>query len=239
MFTKTGIYYKSFLLFNKITKFFQYTDIFSPCSYRYRTISVNHPDYEKFVSSKSYKDGGYFVFLDIYYPLHPDIIMYGGKKRNPQPYWSIMNRIFQIIEAKYGKEVIIAAHPKSDYLQDTFCGRKIIKNRTCELVKGCEGVILHASASINFAIMADKPLLMGFTKEQLKDETTRQIADAVSRFVGVKIHVFDNVDESQIEFTPLTSELRHRFINNMLSSDDSCNRKNVDIFFDYIINQSK
>ena len=239
LFTKTGFYFKTFILFNKITKFFQYDEVFSPCSYRNRTIAVNHPDFEKFRSSKSYKDGGYFVFLDVFYPLHPDYIMYDGKEKNPYPYWNVMNHLFHAIETKFGKEVIIAAHPKSDYRQDTFCGRKIIKNETCELVKGCDGVILHNSASINYAILANKPLLMGFTKEQLEDETMRQSADALSRFIDAKVFSFDNIQDSQIEFTPVANELRNRFIDNMLASEDSRGRTNVDIFFNYIINQSK
>lgn len=237
LFTRVGLKYKSFLMYNKVTKFFNYTDTFSPCSYRSRTISVNHPDYEKFKKCEPFHNGGYLVFLDIYYPLHPDYIMYVGKEKDPHTYWKAMNRVFDMFEKKFGKEVIIAAHPKSDYDNNTFAGRKIIKNMTCELVKGCEGVILHDSASINFAILSNKPLFIGFIKEQMEDETTRQSSEAVSRFIDTQIHILDNISESDINFKQVSEDYRNRFIFNMLSSEESKDRWNIDIFYDYIINQ--
>lgn len=233
-FTKIGLYYKSFTLFNNLTGFFDYKDVFSPCNYRYRTVPVNHPDYEKFVRTESYTQTNYIVFLDIYYPLHPDYVKFGDGYKNPQHYWTIMNGFFDKVERKYNKEIIIAAHPKSEYAQGTFGGRRIIVGKTCELVKGCDGVIMHDSASINFAVLANKPVFMGFAKEQLNNELARQGAMALSNYTGIKIHNLDDITEEEIEFKPLLPQMRDRFIYNMLTSEESKGKYNYEIVSQYI-----
>ena len=62
------------------------------------------------------------------------------------------------MESQTGYEVIVAAHPKSNYTSE-FGKYKVFYNLTAELVANCEFVLLHNSASLNFALLAKKPLV--------------------------------------------------------------------------------
>lgn len=104
------------------------------------------------------------VFLDEYYPLHPDFGVRGAFA-NPyadyRDYYRELRAFFEAVEAKFGLAVDVAAHPRARYedLPDLFGGRKVIKGRTEELVAGSELVLAHASTSINYAVLFEKPVL--------------------------------------------------------------------------------
>jgi hypothetical protein len=105
--------------------------------------------------------GDYAVFLDEYWPFHPDFLQEGV----PNPvaadvYYPALNRVFEKIERDLGWRVIIAAHPRSRYESSNYFGdRPVIKGETINLVRGSKLVIGHDSTSLNFAIMYRKPVL--------------------------------------------------------------------------------
>jgi len=106
----------------------------------------------------------YCVFLDSYFPFHPDFLLLGNKsmeKVDPEKYYEGLNRFFDNLERQTGKQVIIAAHPRSKYEEKPWCfkSRKVIRGKTIDLVASAEYVILHCSTAINFAVMYKKPLV--------------------------------------------------------------------------------
>jgi hypothetical protein len=101
------------------------------------------------------------VFLDEYLPLHPDCHYVGLKfPISPENYYPKICNFFECLEKNFNVEIIIAAHPKSDYsnLPDYFGGRTIIKGETGRLVRKSSFVITHMSTSINFAVLYHKPI---------------------------------------------------------------------------------
>ena len=102
------------------------------------------------------------VFLDEYLPFHPDLLFAG----NPAPcpadeYYPQLRQFFDYLETRFGVRVAVAAHPKSQYgsHQDYFGGRPVIQGSTPEFVQRAGFVILHASTSLNFAILFRKPVI--------------------------------------------------------------------------------
>lgn len=128
-------------------------------------------DYDLFMKYKSNvpKEGKYIVYLDEYYPFHPDLLVMGLPMPfiDPDKYYGALCRMFDHIERETGLPVIIAAHPRSRYegLPDYFKGRKYEKGKTIELVAGADLVLAHSSTSINFAVLFRKPIIFSTTEE--------------------------------------------------------------------------
>jgi hypothetical protein len=102
------------------------------------------------------------VFLDEAVTHHSDYDHSGTKPDcNEYDYYYELNEFFDYLEETTGNEVVIAAHPKSNYKKgkDFFNGRKIVYGKTVELVCNARLVVLHASTSVNFAILYEKPLV--------------------------------------------------------------------------------
>jgi hypothetical protein len=136
---------------------------------RTKIIAAHCLDYDLYLDYKQRApqpviDNKYAVFLDEYYPLHPDFFI-NGTVRNPYDnyldYYRELNSMLQVLEQKTGIPVVIAAHPRSEYekMPDLFNGRKVIKNKTIELVANAEYALIHSSTSVNFPVLLAKPLI--------------------------------------------------------------------------------
>ena len=131
-------------------------------------------DYDIFLHESGKNTSSYpgcAIFLDDFLPFHPDFTMINEKAPIlPEEYYPKLCNFFSYLEHNFGIRIIIAAHPRSTYekLPDYFEGRPIILGETAQLVKECSFVIVHASTSINFAILYQKPIIFltmdGFNK---------------------------------------------------------------------------
>lgn len=131
---------------------------------------INHPDYDQCLQPDSLitkNEKEYIVYLDNYFPYHPDIV-----KNNPniqqiniERHYEEMNSLFSLIESKFNCEIIIAAHPKSDYKTGVFGKRRIIKYQTRELIRNASLVLLHSSNAIAFAIGYNIPFMFISTSQ--------------------------------------------------------------------------
>lgn len=124
-------------------------------------------DYERFLTKEKYDNGGknYCVFLDQYFPFHPDIkteIGFNFTDEDKKKYISDMNEVFDHIRNNYNLDIIMAAHPRANYTDknDLYPNVKIEYGKTAELVKGASLVVSNFSNSIMFAVMAHLPLII-------------------------------------------------------------------------------
>lgn len=108
-------------------------------------------------------EDGTALFLDEYYPFHPDYHLFKGMDSGmgPEEYYGPLNRFFDYLEGALGLRVVVAAHPRSHYevRPDCFPGRRVEKGKTLELVSRARLVLAHASTAVNFAVMCRKPVL--------------------------------------------------------------------------------
>lgn len=102
----------------------------------------------------------YIIYLDEYLPYHSDFDLIGiDNKKIVDIYYKKMNFFLDFLSNKYGKEVIICAHPRSEYNKYKVWGdKRIVSYKTYEYVKQAFMCITHASTSTNFAIMLNKPI---------------------------------------------------------------------------------
>lgn len=101
-------------------------------------------------------------------------------------YYQEMRELFDKLEAHYGMEVVIAAHPKSEYRGDEFGKRKIVYYKTMDLVREAKLIVMHPSASINWVIMYQKPFIL--------------VADSYMR----RSVIWDYLFESLLEALPIS-----------------------------------
>lgn len=131
---------------------------------------INHPDYDQCLRPDSLinkDEKRYIVYLDNYFPYHPDIIRNNPniQKIDIEKHYKEINSLFSLIESKFNCEVIIAAHPKSDYKIGVFGKRRIIKYQTRELIRNASLVLLHSSNAIAFAIGYNIPFMFISTSQ--------------------------------------------------------------------------
>lgn len=135
---------------------------------RHKAVAINHPDYIKSLlpATQPLVDGKYAVFLDEFFPFHPDLEHMLGIKSNAieaQAYLDQLNRFFSYVETSLGLEVVIAAHPKSNYDKAAFSNRKVFIYKTRELVYDAELVLAQGSSSINYAVLFEKAIVFLYT----------------------------------------------------------------------------
>jgi len=172
---------------------------FSGSRESFRSIPINMCDYDNFILLKNnvneMSGSCYAVFLDANMPFHPDFQLLNKEYVNPRNYFDSLNRFFGFIEKKYGVDVIIAAHPSSNYQDNPFNGRKIVKHVTPVLVRDARFVISHHSASMNFAILNKKSIIFIYTYEmdRLYSDSAMPIIKGSAEFLNAAIYNIDTI----------------------------------------------
>lgn len=200
---------------------------------------INHPDYEQYSVKKDnlVETKPFILFIDNYFPLHPDFeIFYGVRLDGADKYQKSLCLYFDYLESKYGIPVVIAAHPKANYSADTFEGRDIVKYKTVELVIKASYVIMHASNSISFVLLANKPLLMittnGYKAVPFLYLRLKQLARLVNcQILNIDEHAYDNINFKTVERT-----LRDEYIYTYLTKENIKNKHNINIIIDVFKN---
>jgi len=128
------------------------------------TLYIHTLDYDLYLQEKDsfYDEKPMAVFLDEFLPFHPEFILTGEKVPiNADKYYTLLNNFFNLVEEKTGFEVVIAAHPRSNYEErpDYFHGRRCIKDKTINLVKECKLILNHCTTAANFANLFYKPII--------------------------------------------------------------------------------
>lgn len=169
------------------------------CISRSKILSFNTTDYNIFINNKyssTTLDYPYILFIDEYYPFHPDTLLFNGKfNMDPNEYFTQINSVFSLFEKKYSMPVVIAAHPKAVKYKDNnfFNNRLVFFEKTADLVKGCKFVITHDSTALNYAIFNKKPIFLlksSIIKEALPDNYN--IIDNLAVFLDSYLYDMDD-----------------------------------------------
>ncbi len=128
------------------------------------TLWIHASDYDLYLQEKKsdIDKSDTVVFLDEYFPFHPDFAYSGMKSPiSAEKYYPLLNKVFDNIEKELGVKVIIAAHPRSQYEKhlDYFQGRQCIRDNTPSLIRDSRFVLAHYGAGLSFANLFNKPVL--------------------------------------------------------------------------------
>lgn len=148
----------------------------------YQKWRINLPDVEKYfrIKDKVECNEKFVVFVDEYFPLHPDLKRFEKEKKLQsikEPYYKSLNAFFKRVEDRFSCKVIIAAHPSSNYVSNPYEGRKLCNYMTAELIRDSMGVIMHGGLSVSFVLLFEKPLML------ISNAATEQVF-----YFQIKIH---------------------------------------------------
>lgn len=208
-----------------------------------RTHAINHPDYElyKFQPHPSVVKGEYIVFLDTYFPYHPDLKHFYQFDSNniiacAKKYHDSLNNFFSFLERKYKMPIIIAAHPKSEYTGKEFGGREIIKYQTNNLVTNASLVVMQTSNSISYVALANKPIVFILTDASNQIPRYKYATQTLAQLFDKDVYNIDRMKNnfSKIDCSPLDEKKRQSYIYTYLTSKETENSKNIDIIISFL-----
>lgn len=197
-------------------------------------IRVNHPDYDTFLAkdytmSRIIKEK-YAVFIDVSYGLHPDVVYFAKRKykTDSNKIWrNKLNSFFDYVENKYGIEVIIASHPKTNYSLDAFNGRKIIKYETLNLVKYADMVLMDFSAAFSYSVIYDKKIGIISTCEFYKEYAN--CLRTLTTKMGLPLFMIDQDKYENFEPRKINNEIRKNYLYTYMTSKENENISSADI----------
>jgi hypothetical protein len=179
----------------------------------------------------------YIVFLDEFLPFHPDYIRHGiDLSHIAEAYYGKLTNLFDKIEQYYNMPVVISAHPRSYYdeLPDYWQGRKCILGGTISLVKNASLCLLHASTSINFAILYDKPLLF-ITMDEIKNSNTQILLAAMVQELQSNVIDLDDLHEEYFKNIAFSTANYEAYKIQYIKRDDSNNINNWEILYNHYL----
>jgi hypothetical protein len=197
-------------------------------------------DYDLYLDNKedtNIENKDYAVFLDEFFPFHPDYMRSGIDYSGfADEYYVKLSNVFSYIEKTFDLEVIIAAHPRSNYenLPNYWDGRKFIKGNTINLVKNSKMCLLHASTSINFAVLYNIPTIF-ITMSEVKKSNLEAVLEAMATELDSKIVDLDssyNIDEINY------NKVRYKkYVNKYIKSTKSINLNNWELLYNSYMNK--
>lgn len=205
-----------------------------------KLIPFNSTDYTRYLKSLNstffVSKPKYAVFLDEYLPFHPDVEMVGMKTVHPESYFKELNTFFSKIEDSLQLEVVIAAHPKSNYKINPYNGRMLIKGETENLIKNSALVIDHFSTAISYAILNGRPLVVIYTEEMnIVFPNLIKYAHHVSGILDAEIA--NITKEKQINFSlKVNKEKYNEYKYNYLTMPEAEFRTDEDLFMEFLKN---
>ena len=131
---------------------------------------AHNSDYDTYLREKDVNciEKDIAVFIDEYYPFHPDFFYWGVKPPvTAEQYYPKLNKLFDLVEKDLGLEVVIAAHPRSNYEKhpDFFAGRSCIRGRSATLIRESKLVLAHSSTALSYVNIYYKPVVFLTSKE--------------------------------------------------------------------------
>ena len=133
-------------------------------------VKIHQIKYDEFLMAKnqdSIIDGKYILFIDAALVGHP-MFASSVNQMDRNEYIESLNRYFRMLEEKYHTPVVISSHPKANYSENDFEGRKIIKYKTPVLIQHCEFIVSHYSTSLIDAVLMKKPIKVLYSDSLLK-----------------------------------------------------------------------
>lgn len=129
----------------------------------------------------------YAVFVDIGQAgsYHQDIHI-GRQKEfiSSGDYFDDLNHYLDYFEKTYCKKVIIAAHPRVIYEKNVYGERKIVYNKTIDLIRGSSIVLMHHSLAVNFAVLFNKPIIFILYNQKFRQCSRKKYPKAFSNALG-------------------------------------------------------
>lgn len=205
-----------------------------------RVVPIHHIDYDEWLDTRAddgrLVSGRYAVYLDQFAPSHPDYKFLGlTTPVDPVHYYAFLNAFFSRLEKKYDLNIVIAAHPKSDYPVNPFAGRKIARSSARALVRHCEFALATYSTALGYAVLDRKPLVFFTTDDIAARDRPRRLDALPAHFATVLGRPCVNLDhppEEESRIDPVDAMLYDDYKYRYLVSRQSEGRPSREAYLD-------
>jgi len=251
--TKNLVLYKSIKYMHN-PSFIMYAGLKAKDYYRFKPtlhtklIKCNSFDYDNYLDLEEKNESrviseDYIVFLDEYVPYHPDNLINNIQPNcNPETYYIYLNNYFNKIEKEFNTSIIIAAHPRSEYkkIGNKFDGRKIIINKTNNLVKFSKFVIAHSSTSLSYAALYGKYINIIYSSDYSKH--FKNVISLISNELKInpieisKFYKTNINTEIKDVFFSFTKNNNDQYISNYIRENETPKIKTANIFINFLKN---
>lgn len=188
-------------------------------------------DYDQYLMDDSRNDrsGDHIVFIDSARGIHPEYVSAGITYVNEdiKKYRKKMMSLFDKLETRYHREVIIAAHPKAEYHGGEFGNRKIQQFRTYELIKHCLFAVQHGSTTTNMLALFDKPFLTVTDSMVNMDRQEQELLSAMKLYFGCIPLNLDEACEEPWNFIYYDHDRYQQFLKEFVIADKSDSRSYI------------
>ena len=180
-----------------------------------------------FVLSKLVKkrilDDKYIVFLDEYIINHPDFKILNKKIDKEKLYYQELNKFFNFIEKTFKFKVVIASHPRADleYNKIKFPKHNVFIGNTPQLMKYSEGCITHASTSVNFAVIFEKPILFITTNRMKRSRYANELLSSWFNKIPLNISASYSLEDVTSGFKINNKYMKQYFYKFISFSEDT------------------
>ena len=209
-------------------------------------ISVHSFGYDSVLNDKTPNDklnnSTGILFLDTCGPSHPDSFYHNRKNPlTPDNYYSTIDRGLFSVQKELGYDVVIAAHPRSDYNnQAVKYSFPIIKDETYQLIKQSRIVVSSVTLSLHWAIFMYKPVILVTTDEFANNPSdhAHKLVHIIANALGTQVINLDHIPDN-INWGSLLSVDKikyNKYINNYISNPDVPEKMVWDIVIDRIEN---
>jgi len=203
-------------------------------------------DYDLYLQSESINTNSthidnYILFLDDFFPFHPDFIRIKVDYSHlADSYYKKLSKFFDAVEEKFSMKVVIGAHPRSYYdeLPDYWQGRKFVFGDTINLVKNAKICLLHASTSINFAVLYEKPIVF-VTMEEIRNSNVQSTLVAMAKELDKLPYDIDHLERGIDIDINMKIENYEKYISKYIKSSNSKSQiNNWEILYRYFTNNN-
>lgn len=204
-------------------------------------IKGHSADYDQYLELKdSIKIGDeHIVFIDQFVPFHPDLQRMGFKPIAPAEYYKSLNKFFDFLEKKLNKQVVIAAHPISDYDNSKFFkNRPIIKHQTVDLIARSSLVLSHGSTALSYSILFKKPIL-GLNMNVFVETMHEKILFFFSKVMGFNIINIDDYSVNDFKVYPPNHEAYQDYVRHYMAQEDSVQGNTWKYICRFLVEQQK
>lgn len=192
---------------------------------------IHTGDYDRYLE---YKQSGisvseeFILYIDSGFGLVDiDIVIEGYRdpwQEKPEIHCRKRNRIFETLEKHYGLPVVIAGHPHTDYSNADFGGRKILFDKTCELVAKAKFVILQWSTAASYTMLFKKSLMILMDDDVIQNGVYHKWMYANYKLFDLKVC---NMDREECRDRPwefvnvIDDDKRKKYIRTFIKEDET------------------
>ena len=161
-----------------------------------RAINAHAFDYDVYLESRDQRDEkSIAVYIDQHLGFQSDAAALGVRQLvDPDVFYPQLETLFTRVEAEFGVEVVIAAHPRMDPARrpEWYAHRKVFHDKTAALVAEAKLVILCHSTAINWAILFEKPVLQYASRSIVSHPFLHGMIEKISEEIGSVVVFVDD-----------------------------------------------